>query len=104
MQGVRRRLHRDCQAPCPGRVTGTGAATKGIIHGCREAGGGKKARAEEERRRVLKTELRHKPHAVLKDVTVIEIWHDGQFIGTIAGADGSGVRIIPKPPMTAKPV
>ena len=52
----------------------------------------------------MKTELRHKPHAVLKDVTVIEIWHDGQFIGTIAGADGSGVRIITKHPMTAKPV
>ena len=48
----------------------------------------------------MKTELRHKPHAVLKDVTVI----DGQFIGTIAGDDGSGVRIITEHPMTAKPV
>jgi hypothetical protein len=51
----------------------------------------------------MKTELRPKPHAVVKGVTVIELWHGGQFIGTIAGADGPGVRIITKHPMTAKP-
>ena len=27
---------------------------------------------------------------------VIELWHDGQFIGQVCGADGPGVRVITK--------
>ncbi len=44
----------------------------------------------------MKTQLRSVPHSILRDEVIIEIWHNGQFIGTIAGADGPGVRIISK--------
>lgn len=43
----------------------------------------------------MKTELRMRPHLV-DDRAVIELWHDGQFIGTVVGAEGPGVRIISK--------
>ena len=49
----------------------------------------------------MKTELRVKPHSVLPGQSVIELWHDGQLIGTVAGADGPGVKIITKHPVEA---
>lgn len=42
----------------------------------------------------MKTELRAKPQAIPSVQTIIELWHDGKHIGTIAGAYGPGVRII----------
>lgn len=47
----------------------------------------------------MKTELRLVPHSILPDTQVVEIWHGNQFIGTIAGDDGPGVRIISKFPL-----
>lgn len=44
----------------------------------------------------MKTELRAVPHLVLPGQTVIELWHDGVFIGTVTGADGPGVRVVSK--------
>jgi hypothetical protein len=41
----------------------------------------------------MKTELRLAPHSVLPGQSVVELWHDDQFIGTVTGADGPGVRI-----------
>lgn len=49
----------------------------------------------------MKTELRLAEHSVLAGQQVIEIWHDGQFVGTVAGAEGPGVRVISKHPMKA---
>jgi hypothetical protein len=51
----------------------------------------------------MKTELRIKPHAFLPGQTIIELWHEGQLIGTVAGADGPGVRIVTKHTIKAKP-
>jgi hypothetical protein len=45
----------------------------------------------------MKTELRLLPHALVPGERVIELWHDGQFVGTVTGADGPGV--ITKHPM-----
>lgn len=44
----------------------------------------------------MKTQIRVVKHLVLTDADVVELWHDGQFIGTVVGADGPGVRIISK--------
>lgn len=44
----------------------------------------------------MKAELKLVPHAVLKDADTIEVWHAGQFICSIYGADGPGVRIVTK--------
>jgi hypothetical protein len=51
----------------------------------------------------VKTELHHVPHSQLSGEHVIELWHDGKFIGTITGADGPGVRVISKYTVTAEP-
>jgi hypothetical protein len=48
-----------------------------------------------------KTELRLAEHSVLPGQKVFEIWHGGQLIGTVCGADGPGVRVISKHPMKA---
>lgn len=50
----------------------------------------------------MKTELRLTPHLEIPGATVLEIWHDGQFIGTVAGADGPGIRVISKFSMLPK--
>lgn len=39
----------------------------------------------------MKTELRLRPGS---NQAVVELWHDGDLIGTITGAYGPGVRII----------
>lgn len=49
----------------------------------------------------MKTELRARPHALLPDQQVFEVWHDGRFIATVSGADGPGVRVITRHPMAA---
>jgi hypothetical protein len=46
----------------------------------------------------VKTELRPVPHSVT-GVTILELWHNGQFIATVTGADGPGLRVITKHPM-----
>lgn len=51
----------------------------------------------------MKNELRLKPHSVMENVMVVELWHDGKLIGTVAGADGPGVRVISKHHMSAIP-
>lgn len=43
-----------------------------------------------------KSELRLDPHRVLNDALVIEVWHDGEFIAAVYGADGPGVRVVSK--------
>jgi len=35
-------------------------------------------------------------HSVLPGQNVVEIWHDGEFIGQICGADGPGIRVASK--------
>jgi len=47
----------------------------------------------------MKTELRAVPHSITPGVTIFEVWHAGQFIATVTGADGPGVRVISKHPM-----
>jgi hypothetical protein len=47
----------------------------------------------------MKTELRLSPHALIAGQQVVEIWHDGKFIGEVTGADGPGVRVISKHPL-----
>jgi hypothetical protein len=48
----------------------------------------------------MRTELRVKPHTVLIGQSVYELWHNGEFIGQVTGADGAGVRVISKHPLT----
>jgi hypothetical protein len=48
----------------------------------------------------MKTEIRLAPHSVLPSQNIIELWHDGQFIGQVTGADGPGCRIVTKHPVT----
>jgi hypothetical protein len=50
----------------------------------------------------MKAELRIKPHSVLPDETVVEIWWGGLFIGQVTGADGPGIRVVSKHPKEAK--
>lgn len=44
----------------------------------------------------MKTELKLVDHGLLPGQKVIELWFAGQFIGTVSGADGPGVRIFTK--------
>ncbi len=44
----------------------------------------------------MKTELRLAPHAILPGQQVVEVWHDGQFLGQVVGADGPGIRVLTK--------
>lgn len=50
----------------------------------------------------MKTELRIAKHSVLPGQCVVEIWHGGQFIGQVCGADGPGVRVLSKHEVSAK--
>ena len=52
----------------------------------------------------MKTELRAVPHSIVPGAVIFEVWHDGQFIATVTGADGPGVRVISKHPLEAKVV
>lgn len=44
----------------------------------------------------MKTELRLRAHSLIPGAAVVEIWHDGQFIGQVTGAEGPGIRVISK--------
>jgi hypothetical protein len=44
----------------------------------------------------MKTILKPVPHSTIAGVTILEVWHDGQFIATVTGAEGPGVRVISK--------
>jgi hypothetical protein len=44
--------------------------------------------------RPMRTQLRVKSHLVVPGESVVELWHNGQLIGTVVGAEGPGVRII----------
>jgi hypothetical protein len=44
----------------------------------------------------MKTELRLCPHSVLRGEKIIEIWYADNFIGTVTGADGPGIRVVSK--------
>jgi hypothetical protein len=48
------------------------------------------------RRASCGTELRPKPHSVRPGETAVELRHDGQFIGTITGAEGTGICFLTK--------
>lgn len=53
----------------------------------------------------MKSELKLADHAfagslVPSHTKVVEIWYDGKMIGTVAGADGPGVRVITKHPLS----
>lgn len=48
----------------------------------------------------MKTELRIAKHMLKRGANVVEIWHDGNFIGEVTGSDTfPGVRVITKYPM-----
>lgn len=49
----------------------------------------------------MKTELRLRPGS---NQVVVELWHDGDLIGTITGAYGPGVRIISGLRVTSTPL
>ncbi len=51
----------------------------------------------------MKSELRLGPHAVIPDATVVEVWYDGEFVATVCGADGPGVRVVSKHRLVASP-
>lgn len=38
------------------------------------------------------------PHSIT-GATILEVWHDGKFIATVTGSDGTGVRVVTKDPM-----
>lgn len=44
----------------------------------------------------MKTELKLGKHTQVDGAVVVEIWHHGEFIGQVVGADGPGVRVITK--------
>jgi hypothetical protein len=49
----------------------------------------------------MKTELRIGDHHFVRPgAKVFEIWHDGEMIGEVVGADGPGVRVITKHEMS----
>ena len=48
----------------------------------------------------MKTQFRVAPHSTLPGQLELELWHDGQLIGTVTGADGPGVRVPSKYPVT----
>lgn len=50
----------------------------------------------------MKSELRLCDHAVIPDAKVIEVWYAGEFIATVVGADGPGVRVLSKHPMESE--
>ncbi|HKI30303.1 MAG TPA: hypothetical protein VKA46_00325 [Gemmataceae bacterium] len=50
----------------------------------------------------MKSELRIGEHALIPGAVVVEIWHDGLFIGQVTGADGPGVRVLSKYDMASR--
>ena len=53
----------------------------------------------------MKSEIRVRQHEVYPSQSVVEVWFNGEFIATVTGADGPGVRVISKHPLSvASPV
>jgi hypothetical protein len=44
----------------------------------------------------VKSELRLAEHASIHGAVVVEVWYGGEFIASVYGADGPGVRVISK--------
>ena len=44
----------------------------------------------------MKSELRLCDHTAIPGAKVVEVWYDGEFVATVTGADGPGVRVISK--------
>ena len=44
----------------------------------------------------MKTELRLAPHSTIPGANIIEVRHNGAFIGQVTGADGPGIRLVSK--------
>lgn len=43
-----------------------------------------------------KSILKLEPHRIMANHQIIEIWYEDQFIATVSGADGPGVRVFSK--------
>jgi hypothetical protein len=50
----------------------------------------------------MKAQLICAEHTVTPGQVVVEIWYKGEFIGQVCAADGPGVRVISKYPMTTR--
>lgn len=46
-----------------------------------------------------KSKLKSKPHHLIPEQEVIEVWYDNNLVATVYEADGPGVRVISKHPM-----
>jgi hypothetical protein len=51
----------------------------------------------------MKSKLRLQSHSIATGENIIEVWHEGTFLATIARREGPTVRIVAKHNMTAKP-
>lgn len=52
----------------------------------------------------MKAELRVRDHSIIPGAQIIEVWYDGRFYGTVAGADDKpGIRVISKDFLKASP-
>lgn len=49
----------------------------------------------------MKSILKLVDHSILPGQKLIEVWHNGIFIGTVAGTDGPGVRFLTTRQITA---
>jgi hypothetical protein len=52
----------------------------------------------------VKTEIRVRPHIILPDASVCELWYAWKLIGTVNGADGPGARVVSKYPLKTESV
>jgi len=52
----------------------------------------------------MKAELRFVPHEVIHGQQVVEVWFDGKLVAAIYGADGPGVRVVSRFPMSVEVV
>lgn len=43
-----------------------------------------------------KSTLRVKPHHLIEGAHVVEVWHGGEMVASVYGADGPGVRVVTK--------
>ena len=44
----------------------------------------------------MKSELRVAKQQLVPGAVVVEVWHDGRFIGQVGDADGPGVEVLSK--------
>lgn len=43
-----------------------------------------------------KSKLKLKPHTLIPEQDVVEVWYKNALVATVSGADGPGVRVITK--------